>query len=660
MPWVLVMAIGCGGGVPEVEEVAHPGLEDAEAVVAEQIGAARERVTVAQSGRAGRTELADASGELGRLYQAYGFAEAARGAYRNAVALAPETFRWHYMLGTLEDRAGNLADARTAFESALEIQPTDTSALLHLGAIFLEEGDHGSARDLYQQAVEADPRCGAGHAGLGLAALGTDEYAAAAPSLEAALELDPEATQIHSHLAAAYRGLDQVDRADEQLALAGSGRASCPDPLLTELPTLLQGARALTHRAERAITEGSPDLARTLARQAIAADADLAAPRRLLGRLLIERGDLNAALRELSTAAELAPEDPGTQMLIGQAHRTAGDLEDSLRHLQKAVELGPQGADAHLQLALTRIAMGHWSAARSGLQKAVELEPTHLQARAQLGRTLAATGNQTEAIATLEQVIADAPNYALAHAALGAIQLERGRTTAAREHFQAALQGDGSAETWALAHFQLARIAAEAGDGELGETHLRTALTLRPNFYEAQIALGQLVSALGRHAEAAEIFAEEIARRPNDSGAYKGEALALLLAGRHLEARGRLERAAAKFPADGDIGLMLARLLATAPAPRVRNGNRALQIGISLWTTSETLANGETVAMAYAELGRFDEALEWQTRMVEAAREGEVDEEILAEAERRLLDYQRGNPARSVWQPQESGEPGRD
>jgi tetratricopeptide (TPR) repeat protein len=510
---------------------------------------------------------------------------------------------------------------------------------------------------LFQRAVDADPRCAAGHAGLGLAALGSGEPAAAASSLEAALELDPAATQIHSHLAAAYRGLDQAERAERALALAGSGPASCPDPLLAELPTLLQGARALTERAARADSAGDPELARTLARQAIAADADLAAPRQLLGKLLIDRAEINSALRELSTAAELEPDDPVTYVLLGEAHRAMGDFDDSLRQLQKAVELAPQSAGAHLQLALTRIAMDHWSAARRELEKAVELEPTHLEARAQLGRTLAATGNQTEAITTLEQVIADAPDHALAHAALGAIQLERGRASTAREHFQAALEGRATPDTRALAHFQLARIAAESGNGELGEAHLRTALNLAPNFFEAQIALGQLVSALGRHTEAAELFAEEIARRPDDPGAYKGEALALLLAGRHLEARGRLERAAAKFPADTDLRLMLARLLATAPAPRVRNGNRALQIALALWDTKETLASGETVAMAYAELGRFDEAIEWQTRLVEAAREGNVDAEILAQAERRLADYQQGSPARSVWQPEESEEP---
>ncbi len=391
-------------------------------------------------------------------------------------------------------------------------------------------------------------------------------------------------------------------------------------------------------------------MARTLARQAIAADADLAAPRRLLGKLLTERDEIDAALRELSTAAELEPDEPSVYVLLGLAHRVAGDLDASIRQLQKAVKLDPQNADARVQLALTRIEMGHWTAARAELEKAVDLEPTNHEARVQLGRTLAATGNQNEGVEMLERVIAAAPDHALAHTALGAIRLERGRTTTAREHFEAAIQGEGTPATWALAHFQLARIAAEDGNGELAETHLRTARTLAPGFFAAQIALGQLVSALGRHPEAAKIFAAAISSRPDDSGAYKGEALALLLAGRHLEARGRLERAASRFPDDGEVALMLARLLATAPAPRVRKGDRALQIALSLWQSQESVANGETVAMAYAELGRFDEAIEWQARMVETARTADADPAVLAQAEARLADYQQGRPARSVWQ----------
>jgi tetratricopeptide (TPR) repeat protein len=452
----------------------------------------------------------------------------------------------------------------------------------------------------------------------------------------------------------AYRGLGEEDRANDHLALAGRVAPECNDPLLAELQGFLRGARALAQRAERADAEGRSEVALTLARQAIAADADLAAPRRLLGKLLSGRGDVDAALRELSTAAELEPEVAETHLLLGQAHRAAGEFDASLHQLQQAVKLEPQSAAAHLHLALTRIELGHWSAARAELETAVELEPANHEARVQLARTLAATGNQSEGVAMLERVIEAAPGNALAHTALGAIRLERGRTASAREHFEAAIQGEGTAATWALAHFHLARIAAKSGDGALGETHLRTALTLAPNFFEAQVALGQLVSALGRHTDAAEIFAEAIRSRPDESGAYKGEALALLLAGRHLEARGQLERASAKFPRDGEVALILARLLATAPAPRVRNGSRALQIASGLWQSKESLANGETVAMAYAELGRFDEAVEWQTRMVDLARSGNTEPRILTQAEARLADYQRSRPARSVWQPDES------
>ena len=652
LPWVLTAALGCAGGsAPAIEEVSHPALEDAEGVVRDQIGAAREHLEALQAGGGSRAEVGAASGELGRLYHAYGFDAAARSAYRNASAQAPEVFQWHYLLGILARQQGDLAAARVALEQALATQPTDAPALLHQGQVALDTADYDSAGSLYARAVEADGRCGAAHFGLGRSALGAGDPAAAIDSLERALELAPEATQVHKYLAAAYRDLGEASRTQDHLARAGGLAPTCPDPVLAELPGLLRGARAVAERAARSDTEGHSDIAKTLARQAIAADADLAAPRRLLGRLLIDQGELEAALRELSTAARLEPNEPEAYILMGQAYRAAGGLDASLRQLQKAVELEPQSVDAHLHIALTRIAMGHWSAARAALETAIDLKPTHHEARVQLGRTLAASGRQDEGIAMLERVITAAPDHALAHTALGEILLDRGRPTVAREHFEAAIAGEGTAATWALAHFQLARIAAESGNGQLGEIHLRTARTLAPNFFEAQIALGQLVSALGRHAEAAEIFAAAIASRPEDSGAYKGEALALLLAGRHLDARRRLESAASKFPQDDEITLILARLLATAPAPRVRNGNRALQIALTLWQSEESLANGETIAMAYAELGRFDQAIEWQTRMVEGARAAEAQSEVIEQIEARLEDYQQGRRTRFVWQP---------
>ena len=60
-----------------------------------------------------------------------------------------------------------------------------------------------------------------------------------------------------------------------------------------------------------------------------------------------------------------------------------------------------------------------------------------------------------------------------------------------------------------------------------------------------------------------------------------------------------------------------------------------------------TLDHAETLAMAFAELGRFDEARSWQEQVVqEATRRSDPHLELRRS---RLETYRRNEPVRSPW-----------
>ncbi len=62
----------------------------------------------------------------------------------------------------------------------------------------------------------------------------------------------------------------------------------------------------------------------------------------------------------------------------------------------------------------------------------------------------------------------------------------------------------------------------------------------------------------------------------------------------------------------------------------------------------QTLDHGETIGMALAELGRFEDAAEWQGRIVaDAERQGL--NELLPSLRARLFQYQRQEPVRAPW-----------
>lgn len=90
----------------------------------------------------------------------------------------------------------------------------------------------------------------------------------------------------------------------------------------------------------------------------------------------------------------------------------------------------------------------------------------------------------------------------------------------------------------------------------------------------------------------------------------------------------------------------LARCLATCPDPKVRDGKKAVEYGIKAcklnkWKQWITL---EPLAAAYAEVGKFDEAVKWQKKAIELMGVDSIT--VLKEARRRLRQYQAGKPVR--------------
>ena len=92
----------------------------------------------------------------------------------------------------------------------------------------------------------------------------------------------------------------------------------------------------------------------------------------------------------------------------------------------------------------------------------------------------------------------------------------------------------------------------------------------------------------------------------------------------------------------------LARLLAASPDPQVRDGRQALDLVTSLATQHKTTSVAETLAMALAEVGRFDDAIEWQRlAMSVAADAGHSD--AAKQMAANLALYLRHEPCRTPW-----------
>ena len=86
--------------------------------------------------------------------------------------------------------------------------------------------------------------------------------------------------------------------------------------------------------------------------------------------------------------------------------------------------------------------------------------------------------------------------------------------------------------------------------------------------------------------------------------------------------------------------------LSTSLAPEVRDGKRALELGIEACELTEYKKPHilSTLAAAYAETGQFDKAIEWSEKAVELGKESH--EPQLEQLEAELESYRKKEPWR--------------
>ena len=392
--------------------VRSPDLGGLEGAVAAQIREIQ--------GIAAAQESADSWGELGRVYLAYSFHDAATDCFRNAAGLDPKDFRWPYLLGATHQAAGRLDEAAEAFGKALELAPEATPGYVHLGEIRLLQGRFDEA----EAALRKAPSLPASRALLGQVALARRDFKAAVEHLQAALEAAPEANRLHHPLALAYRGLGDRAKAEEHLGKAGAVGLRPADPLLDEVAALRLGERLAIVKGKVAAqagryTEAAAEFRRALAahpgsvearvnlgavlglsgdragatgqfREALRLDPRNATAHFNLGSMLAESGAPGEAVPHLEAAAAGRPKDAEARRLLARALRDAGRSQEALKQYAAALELAPGDETARLGEAETLVRLQRFGEARQKLEEGLRVIPGSGLLSHALARLLAA------------------------------------------------------------------------------------------------------------------------------------------------------------------------------------------------------------------------------------------------------------------------------
>ncbi len=433
---LVAMSIACGGANqtetkssrPALRPVALPDISSASPEVQARLRERHESLTRAINDSASSpAALADAYGEMGKLFLAAEYVDAAEACFTNAGELASSDIRWPYYLGHAYRRGNQNDRAADAFARVLALQPNHVPSLVWLAEMRLASNQPDEAARLLETARGIEPQSGAVLYRLGRAALARQDYASAVTHLESALTIAPAATRIHYPLGLAYRGIGNRQQAEAHLSKRGEVDLPPADPLMGEVANLLQNAAAYETRGAQAL----------------------------------DARDWPAAIEQLTKAAEIAPRNAFTRLNLGTAYYMQRDADRALEQYREAVRLMPSLARAHFGIGVLMETRGQDRAAIEAFTAAVTSDPTYLEARFSLANALRRTGRVEESLAHYAEVLRINPAVSQASFgyAMGLVKL--GRYQDARDR----LERDWKAfpEQLGFAH-ALARLLAAAPD----------------------------------------------------------------------------------------------------------------------------------------------------------------------------------------------------
>jgi Flp pilus assembly protein TadD len=143
-------------------------------------------------------------------------------------------------------------------------------------------------------------------------------------------------------------------------------------------------------------------------------------------------------------------------------------------------------------------------------------------------------------------------------------------------------------------------------------------------------------------------FQKALQLDPNDEGLHQYLGICYFQLGRNSEAITQFQEGLRIKPADEGILNNLAWILATCPEASLRDGNKALDLA----RQANDLAGGKnplilgTLAAAFAETGRYSEAVETAQRAVDLAQ-AQSNDRLAAGLQTEMKFYQTGSPFHS-------------
>ena len=382
-----------------------------------------------------------------------------------------------------------------------------------------------------------------------------------------------------------------------------------------------------------------------------------------VGRVLLELDRVDEA--EVSFKAALQRDNKMAAAFagLGQVEFARGNHQQAIELYERALSLQPEATQLNYRLGLTYRAMGDTEKAKAALEKAGERMPSipdpilaFLQAHARgadhfvsAARMAEQAGRIDGAIQFYDVATTIEPGNIEALMRLGQLQGASGDLVGALGSFGKVLAIDPSNPS---ANFYIGSLLEQRGEELEAESYYRVALETSPQLVEPRMLLANSLMRRREFSEAGDHYAQIAHQLPDKVEVSYLLGMAWIAAGECQWAHPVLLRALKMKPNDGQVMIALSRTYATCADTSEEQRDQALEAAMKIYAKEGTRESAETLAMAAAANGLFDDAVEFQAQAIFEALKTN-DQVTIAWLQENMARYRNQQTAGRAWTTEE-------
>jgi len=423
-----------------------------------------------------------------------------------AASLNPSDVRPHLALGAALDKLNRTAAAETEWRAALAIDPDSETALDALSQDLIDDKDYVGVMTLLGKPAQTRVRSSSQSLNLGIAYASLAMLNDASKVLREGLNTAPDSLPLARELALVLKLLSRDGEAYAVLDLALQHH---PEDLDTQLLYC------------RMLVSGHSENAPQLLHKVLLAHPDNWEALYLSSVLETQDGDYKQAQVHLERSVAVNPNDPKSQMALGNVLAKLPDLQGAKEHLEKAIALGVPDPEVQYDLAKVLQSMGDREQAQERLRiyqqlKKAQADRTQAAGNAEVGDEAMAAGDFVKAAALYRAALVTNPDEALIYYKLARALDKTNDLVNEKAALLRAIELDPKL---AEAQSQLGYLAARSGDTAAAEAYFHAAIQASPSYVAAWINLAATLASEANWHDATEAVDHALAIDPSNAEA---------------------------------------------------------------------------------------------------------------------------------------------